>query len=97
MEPPWRGFTDRFARIVEAVRGLVASEALLDGEAVARDGGSDFSVRLIKRGGAQASHASEATGLWPTRRAHMRPWRRSGLGHPRRCPKDGIVTVYCDK
>lgn len=28
--------TDRFARIVEAVRGLLASEALLDGEAVAR-------------------------------------------------------------
>ena len=80
MEPPRRGLTDRFARIVEAVRGLVASEALLDGEAVACGGGSDFSARLTKRGGAQASHASKATGLWPTRRAHMRPWRRSGLG-----------------
>ena len=80
MEPPRRGLTDRFVRIVEAVRGLVASEALLDDEAVACGGGSGFSARLTKRGGAQASHASKATGLWPTRRAHMRPCRRSGLG-----------------
>jgi hypothetical protein len=49
--------------IVEAVRGLVASEALLDGEAVAHEGGIDFSARLTKRGGAQASHRSEATGF----------------------------------
>jgi hypothetical protein len=97
VEPPRRGLTDRFARIVEAVRGLVASEALLDGEAVAR-GRRERLQRAPDQARRSASpHASEATGLWPTRRAHMRPWRRSGLGRPRRCPKDGIVAVYCDK
>ena len=37
-------FTDRFSRITEAVRGLSADEALIDGEAVVfqDDGRSDF-------------------------------------------------------
>jgi bifunctional non-homologous end joining protein LigD len=50
-------FTDRFSRIAEAVRGLNAGRALIDGEAVALrdDGGSDFGALMTKRGGAQAS------------------------------------------
>jgi bifunctional non-homologous end joining protein LigD len=50
-------FTDRFSRIAEAVRGLSADEALIDGEAVVfqDDGRSDFHALLTKRGGAQAA------------------------------------------
>jgi ATP-dependent DNA ligase len=50
-------FKDRFSRIAEAVHGLGADEALIDGEAVLlRDGGgSDFGALMTKRGGAQAS------------------------------------------
>jgi bifunctional non-homologous end joining protein LigD len=45
-------FTDRFARIADAVRGLSADEALIDGEAVVflGDGRSDFHALLTKRG-----------------------------------------------
>lgn len=80
MEPPRRGLTDRFARIVEAVRGLVASKALLDGEAVACGGGSDFSARLTKRGGAQASPRRRRLGFGRRVARTCGPWRRSGLG-----------------
>ena len=50
-------FTDRFTGIAEAVRGLNADEALIDGEAVVlrKDGRSDFGALMTKRGGAQAS------------------------------------------
>jgi bifunctional non-homologous end joining protein LigD len=50
-------FTARFARIAEAVRGLSADEAMIDGEAVVfhDDGRSDFHALLTKRGGAQAA------------------------------------------
>jgi ATP-dependent DNA ligase len=50
-------FKDRFSRIAEAVHGLGADEALIDGEAVVLrdDGGSDFHALMTKRGGAQAS------------------------------------------
>jgi hypothetical protein len=50
-------FKDRFSRIAEAVRGLNADEALIDGEAVVlrNDGRSDFIALLTKRGGAQAT------------------------------------------
>jgi bifunctional non-homologous end joining protein LigD len=50
-------FTDRFARIAEAVRGLSADEALIDGEAVVfhDDGRSDFHALLTKRGWAEAA------------------------------------------
>ena len=49
-------FTDRFSRIAEAVRGLSADEALIDGEAVVfqDDGRSDFHALLTKRGGLMA-------------------------------------------
>jgi ATP-dependent DNA ligase len=49
-------FTDRFARIADAVRGLNADEALIDGEAVVfSDGGrTDFHALLTKGSGAQA-------------------------------------------
>ena len=45
-------FTDRFSRIAEAVRGLSADEAMIDGEAVVfmDDGKSDFHTLLTKRG-----------------------------------------------
>jgi bifunctional non-homologous end joining protein LigD len=45
-------FTGRFARIADAVRGLSADEALIDGEAVVfqDDGRSDFHALLTKRG-----------------------------------------------
>jgi bifunctional non-homologous end joining protein LigD len=45
-------FTNRFQRIAEAVRGLNADEALIDGEAVVflDDGRSDFHALLTKRG-----------------------------------------------
>jgi bifunctional non-homologous end joining protein LigD len=50
-------FTDRFFRIADAVRGLNADEAMIDGEAVVLqdDGRSDFHALLTKRGGAQAA------------------------------------------
>jgi bifunctional non-homologous end joining protein LigD len=50
-------FTDRFSRIAEAVRGLSADEALIDGEAVIfqDDGRSDFHALLTKRGWAEAA------------------------------------------
>jgi bifunctional non-homologous end joining protein LigD len=49
-------FTNRFARIAEAVRGLPVDQTLIDGEAVVfrDDGRSDFHALLTKRGGAQA-------------------------------------------
>jgi bifunctional non-homologous end joining protein LigD len=49
--------TDRFPRIVEAVRGLPAERALVDGEAVVfrPDGLSDFGALLTRRGGESAS------------------------------------------
>jgi hypothetical protein len=45
---------NRFLGIVEAVRGLVGDEALIDGEAVVPrdDGRSDFHALMTKRGGA---------------------------------------------
>jgi bifunctional non-homologous end joining protein LigD len=48
--------TDRFARIAEAVRGLNADEAMIDGEAVVfqDDGRSDFHALLTKRGWTEA-------------------------------------------
>jgi bifunctional non-homologous end joining protein LigD len=50
-------FTDRFARIADAVRGLNVDEAMIDGEAVVflDDGRSDFYALLSKRGGAEAA------------------------------------------
>ena len=50
-------FTDRFSKIAEAVRGLPAESALIDGEAVAflPGGHSDFVALRTKSGGAQAS------------------------------------------
>jgi bifunctional non-homologous end joining protein LigD len=50
-------FTGRFARIADAVRGLSADEALIDGEAVVfqDDGRSDFHALLTKRGWLMAS------------------------------------------
>ena len=51
-------FTFRFPTIAEAVRGLSADEALIDGEAVSpgwKDGRSDFGALLTKRGGAEAT------------------------------------------
>jgi bifunctional non-homologous end joining protein LigD len=50
-------FTYRFPAIAEAVRGLSADKALIDGEAVVlrKDGRSDFGALLTKRGGAQAT------------------------------------------
>jgi bifunctional non-homologous end joining protein LigD len=50
-------FTERFSRIAEAVRGLFADEALIDGEAVVfqDDGRSDFHALLTKRGWAEAA------------------------------------------
>jgi bifunctional non-homologous end joining protein LigD len=50
-------FTARFSNIAEAVRGLPAESALIDGEAVAfRPGGhSDFVALRTKAGGARAS------------------------------------------
>ena len=50
-------FTDRFSRIAEAVRGLSAGEALIDGEAVVfqDDGRSDFHALLTKRGWTEAA------------------------------------------
>jgi bifunctional non-homologous end joining protein LigD len=45
-------FTDRFLNIADAVRGLPADDALMDGEAVvfSDDGWSDFVALLTKRG-----------------------------------------------
>jgi bifunctional non-homologous end joining protein LigD len=45
-------YTDRMPRIAEAVRGLPADEALIDGEAVVLrpDGRSDFQALMTKRG-----------------------------------------------
>ena len=53
-------FTGRFARIADAVRGLSADEALIDGEAVVfrDDGRSDFVALLTKRGWAEALFAA---------------------------------------
>jgi bifunctional non-homologous end joining protein LigD len=53
-------FTDRFLRIAEAVRGLPAERALLDGEAVMfrPDGLSDFAALLTRRGGESASYVA---------------------------------------
>jgi len=50
-------FTDRFSRIAEAVRGLNADDALIDGEAVVfqDDGRSDFHALLTKRGWTEAA------------------------------------------
>jgi bifunctional non-homologous end joining protein LigD len=50
-------FTARFSNIAEAVRGLPAESALLDGEAVAflPGGHSDFGALRTKAGGARAS------------------------------------------
>ena len=49
-------FTDRLLTIAEAVRGLPAENALVDGEAVAfrPDGRSDFGALRTKAGGAEA-------------------------------------------
>jgi bifunctional non-homologous end joining protein LigD len=49
-------FTDRLPRIAEAVHGLPAESALIDGEAVALrpDGQSDFGAMRTKAGGAEA-------------------------------------------
>jgi bifunctional non-homologous end joining protein LigD len=50
-------FTARFSKIAEAVRGLPAESALIDGEAVAflPGGHSDFAALRTKAGGARAS------------------------------------------
>ena len=50
-------FSYRFPSIAEAVRGLSADEALIDGEAVVLriDGRSDFHALMTKRGGAEAT------------------------------------------
>jgi ATP-dependent DNA ligase len=50
-------FTDRFSRIADAVHGLSADEALIDGEAVVfqDDGRSDFHALLTKRGWEEAA------------------------------------------
>jgi bifunctional non-homologous end joining protein LigD len=50
-------FTDRFAAIAEAVRGLDADRVLVDGEAVVlrEDGRSEFGALMTKRGGFEAS------------------------------------------
>jgi bifunctional non-homologous end joining protein LigD len=50
-------FADRFSMIAEAVRGLSADEALIDGDAVVfrPDGKSDFIALLTKAGGIKAS------------------------------------------
>jgi bifunctional non-homologous end joining protein LigD len=50
-------FTARFSKIAEAVRGLPAESALIDGEAVAflPGGHSDFAALRTKSGGARAS------------------------------------------
>jgi bifunctional non-homologous end joining protein LigD len=49
-------FTDRFARIADAVRGLNVDEAMINGEAVVLmdDGRSDFHALLTRRGWAEA-------------------------------------------
>jgi bifunctional non-homologous end joining protein LigD len=49
--------TDRMPQITEAVRGLPADEALIDGEAVVfrQDGLSDFEALLTRSGGERAS------------------------------------------
>jgi ATP dependent DNA ligase domain len=49
-------FTDRLLTIADAIRGLPAENALVDGEAVAfrPDGRSDFGALRTKAGGAQA-------------------------------------------
>jgi hypothetical protein len=52
LDPTWRDFTGCFARIAEAVRGLNADEALIEGEAVVfRDDGRSYFI-------ARASSAS---------------------------------------
>jgi bifunctional non-homologous end joining protein LigD len=50
-------FSYRFPGIAEAVRGLSADEALIDGEAVVLriDGRSDFHALMTNRGGAEAT------------------------------------------
>ena len=50
-------FSYQFPGIAEAVRGLSADEALIDGEAVVLqiDGRSDFHALMTKRGGAEAT------------------------------------------
>ena len=53
-------FTARFSKIAEAVRGLPAESALIDGEAVAflPGGHSDFAALRTKSGGARASYVA---------------------------------------
>jgi hypothetical protein len=50
-------FTGRFSRIADAVRGLSADEAMIDGEALVflDDGQSDFHALLTKHGWEQAA------------------------------------------
>jgi bifunctional non-homologous end joining protein LigD len=51
-----RNFTDRLAKVSEAVCSLAAESALIDGEAVAlrQDGHSDFAILRTKAGSARA-------------------------------------------
>jgi bifunctional non-homologous end joining protein LigD len=53
-------YTDKLPRIAEAVRGLPADEALIDGEAVVfrPDGRSDFEPLLTRHGGDQAAYVA---------------------------------------
>jgi bifunctional non-homologous end joining protein LigD len=53
-------YTDRLTRIAEAVRGLPAERALVDGEVVVfrSDGRSDFEALLTRRGGESASYVA---------------------------------------
>jgi ATP dependent DNA ligase domain len=75
-------FTHCFPTIAEAVRGLAADEALIDGEAVVLkdDGRSDFAALMTKRRG-----AGLARGLRPSasRRRRSAPVRPLRLGSPR--------------
>ena len=56
-EPPWRELHRSSPAIAEAVRGLNADDALIDGEAVVfqDDGRSDFNALLTKRGWIEAA------------------------------------------
>jgi bifunctional non-homologous end joining protein LigD len=67
-------FTDRFSGIADAVRGLPADQALIDGEAVVlrEDGRSDFHALLTKRGSAQAAFL--AFDLLRRDGDDLRPW-----------------------
>jgi bifunctional non-homologous end joining protein LigD len=53
-------YTNKLTRIAEAVRGLPAERALVDGEAVVfrPDGRSDFEALLTRRGGESASYVA---------------------------------------